>query len=70
MPRRAKGELFVARESFWSHEYGFIMKGERVRNGHDLLKCHAEFFKPADDGIMYDVEQATAAPGERRGEPR
>ena len=38
----------------------------RVRAGHALARAHPELFDPADVGIHYDVEQATAAPGEAR----
>jgi hypothetical protein len=35
-----------------------------VRKGHALLKEHGAMFEPLH--VHYDVEQATAAPGERR----
>jgi hypothetical protein len=35
-----------------------------VREGHWLLEKYPELFRPVR--VQYDVEQATAAPGERR----
>lgn len=46
----------------------FVNAGERVRAGHSLLREQGSFFEPVDTTVQYDVEQATAAPGERRGE--
>jgi hypothetical protein len=37
----------------------------RVRAAHPLAKAMPDLFKPID--VHYDVEQATAAPGEKRG---
>ena len=68
MPRTTEPELYVARSS------GVIkVKGEtitylagrtRVRAGHPLLKARPDAFVPLE--ANYDVEQATAAPGEKR----
>jgi hypothetical protein len=33
-------------------------------------KAHPELFNPAEDSARPVVEQATAAPGEARGEPK
>lgn len=47
----------------------FVQKGELVHHSHPLLKGRDEMFDPADDFGRFDrpeVEQATAAPGERR----
>lgn len=50
----------------------FVQKGELVRAGHPLLKGREDLFDPADDFGRFDhrseVEQATAAPGEKRSE--
>lgn len=70
MPRTKQPDLYVARQSFWCELDGvmtFIAQGERVRAGHELLRIQGEHFEPADTHIRYDVEQATAAPGEKRG---
>ncbi len=40
--------------------------GQRVRAGHPILAGREEFFRPLE--IHYDIEQATASPGEKRGE--
>ncbi len=47
-----------------------IRKGERVREGHEYMRGREEFFSLPDTDVMYDVEQATAAPGEKRGAKR
>ncbi len=43
-----------------------IQKGERVRAGHPYLKGREAFFDVAE-ATQYDVESATAGPGEKRG---
>ena len=45
----------------------FVQKGELVHKSHPLLKGREELFDPADRITRFDVEQATAAPGEKRG---
>jgi hypothetical protein len=45
-----------------------IYKGQRVREGHEYLKGREEFFSSPDSDVMYDVEDATAAPGRKRGQ--
>lgn len=52
-----KGETFV-----------FSKGTTLVREGHPLLKAVGYAFEPASDHVHYDVEQATAAPGEKRGD--
>ncbi len=47
-----------------------IYKGQRVREGHEYLKGREQFFsEPGLGDVMYDVEDATAAPGRKRGAP-
>jgi hypothetical protein len=71
--RKRESEIFVAKTSFACEVDGerlFINQGERVRSGHPLLKNQGAYFEPADTTVhfdMPDVEQATAAPGEKRG---
>lgn len=65
--------VFVATETFATvDESGsplFVHKGAtRVREGHDLLRRYPHYFEQADMNVQYDVEEATAAPGEKRGE--
>ena len=69
MARKAEPEIYVATQSFAAEVDGVpvvVAVGERVRRGHELLKQHGGYFEPADQGVQYDVEQATAAPGEKR----
>jgi hypothetical protein len=65
-------QMYVARESFYA-----VVNGERtmihggidlVAAGHPILKRYPGMFVPAP--VRFDVEQATAAPGERRGAPQ
>jgi hypothetical protein len=44
-----------------------IPAGEIVRAGHPLLRGRMEHFEPVESFGRFDVEQATAAPGETRG---
>jgi len=48
----------------------FVQKGELVHSGHPLLKGREDLFDPADNFGRFDrpeVEEATAAPGQKRG---
>jgi hypothetical protein len=72
MPRTARrtSDIFIATREFHHELDGFpdiVRRGELVRQGHELLRCYPEFFEPVENGVKYDVEQATAAPGELRG---
>lgn len=60
-----KSDVYVARESF-AYDGGVVAVGERVRKGHELLDKYPEYFEAADQNVAYDVEQATASPGEKR----
>lgn len=67
--QRSRVNLFVAMESFVATVDGTpvaVKEGDLVREGHDLLRGREEMFAPADDHVRFDVEQATAAPGETR----
>jgi hypothetical protein len=61
---RAKAPAFVEIRGVEYH----VHEGDLVREGHELLKAMPDHFVPADDVVRFDVEQATAAPGEKRGE--
>lgn len=70
MAAQKKVELYKAKESFVTHIDGeqiSVVRGDLVRAGHAMLKGREDLFEPATDYIRFDVEQATAAPGERRG---
>lgn len=64
--------IFIAKESFSTELDGVqitVMKDiTRVREGHPLLDGREQFFRLLD--VHYDLEQATAAPGEKRGARR
>jgi hypothetical protein len=75
MPPRKTPTHYRARHAFgvmWEGEQITIPAGEIVRAGHPLLRGRDEHFEPVDrlGRFDVDVEQATAAPGERRGETR
>lgn len=67
-----KGRVFVATETFITHVDGRqvnVVKGKtRVREGHVLLTKNPHLFKPAEDFVDFDVEDASADPGVKRGE--
>ena len=64
--------IYVATHTFSTDYDGkteFVHRGvTRVRAGHPLVRLNPQFFAPVD--AHYDVEQATAAPGEKRGRRR
>ncbi len=66
--------VYIAKESFAAEIDGVpvvVRKGvTRVRAGHPLLAGREQMFEPADAHADFDVEAATAAPGERRARPR
>jgi hypothetical protein len=71
--KRSAADIYVAKHSFSCELDGeklFVTQGERIRAGHPLLRAQGDYFEPVDMTVRYDVEQATAAPGEKRGEPR
>lgn len=62
-------DILVARESFSGvlpdgTAFDAIAGETRVRAGHASAKAWPDYFEPID--VHYDVEQATAAPGEKR----
>ncbi len=50
-----------------NEDYSFVEGVTRIRSDHPLAKAHPDFFTPAEDNRHYDVEEATAAPTEKRG---
>lgn len=62
-------DIYVARDSasviIEGDRYALQKGLTRVRAGHPLVERHPELFEPLD--VHYDVEDATQAPGRRRG---
>jgi hypothetical protein len=62
--------IFVAKDSFVGDVDGlpvvFNAGQTRVREGHPILDIYADLFEELD--VQYEVEAASAAPGETRGE--
>lgn len=46
----------------------FVRGVTRVARSHPLAKTHPQWFAEAEQGLTYEVESATAAPGEKRGQ--
>jgi hypothetical protein len=72
MPRPGGPKRYRAKHAFgvmYEGEHITVAAGEIVRAGHPLLKGRDEHFEPVENFGRFDVdvEQATAAPGERRG---
>jgi len=64
------GDIVVAKESGFltlasGEVVGFKRGVTRFRNTHPAVRQAPQFFEPIS--VHYDVEQATAAPGELRG---
>lgn len=70
---KSEPQVFVAKESGSAEVDGenvtFVKGVTRVRKGHKILEQLRQFFEPADEHLSYDVEAATAAPGEKRDDP-
>lgn len=66
-------DVLVASESFSGAladgtSFSAQRDNTRIRASHPAAKRWPDYFKPID--VHYDVEQATASPGEKRGETR
>lgn len=63
--------IFIAVESFsCRHEgadHSFVKDQSRVREGHPVLVGREHLFKVIEPSFGYEVEAASAAPGEKRG---
>src|SRR5687767_1830962 len=46
----------------------FVRGVTRVARNHPLATIHPQWFQEAEQGLTYEVEQTTAAPGEKRGQ--
>jgi hypothetical protein len=68
MSKTKLAQIYVARETFTAKGYDYPIKAgqTRLREGHPLLRSHADAFEPIAASPEFDIEQATAAPGERR----
>jgi hypothetical protein len=71
----ANDGIMIATETFAAQvgdEPFMVHKGQtRVRADHQLVKNNPDYFEPVADAVTIgDVEQATAAPGEKRGQRR
>jgi len=69
--KKTTGEIFIAIDSFVGvlpsgNDFIATKNTTRVREGHEALKLWPDLFKPID--VHYEVEDATAAPGSKRGE--
>lgn len=69
--KKSGGRVYIATTSGTAdvdgENYPFTKNVTRVSEGHPLLKQCPDFFELAENHIHYEVEQATAAPGEKRG---
>lgn len=68
-----KPDFYRAKEAFVTQFEGdqvSVAAGELVRAGHPILKRREDLFEPVSDFGRFDVEQATAAPGEKRGDKK
>lgn len=71
MPSKSKpepAEVYRCTEAFsvWEGQVPTVYgEGQEVLGDHPILKSHRAFFTKASDAIR-GIEQATAAPGERR----
>lgn len=70
MARPRKVDMYVCREAFVATmpdgDRVAVKVGELARAGHPIIQGREEFWEPVEKHIRFDVEQATAAPGERR----
>lgn len=57
------GQMMKAIEGFFAGDE-FVAAGEILDSSHSLVRNHPEFFQPLV--ARFDVEAATAAPGEKR----
>ena len=67
---RSKVEYYQAVESFVTMLDGEptqVSAGDLVHPDHPILRGRPELFRPAKGHVRFDVEQATSAPGEKRG---
>jgi len=63
----ASSDILVAKESFSWENIVFAKGQTRVRADHPAAKANPQYFERVDLSLTYEVEQATARPGEKRG---
>jgi hypothetical protein len=69
MPKE-KVDLYQANQSAATIVDGeeiWVKEGDLVRAGHPILEGREWLFDPAEDYVRFDVEQAEAKPGVKRG---
>ncbi len=70
--QQSQPKVYVAVDSFVCNYDGadhvFRPDGPFVREGHPILTGREHMFREVTAHPSYEVEQATAAPGERRGQ--
>jgi hypothetical protein len=69
MAKRKASDYYRANQGFSTVLDGeplFVARGELVHKDHPLLQGRNELFDPAENFGRFDVEAATAAPGEKR----
>ena len=68
----AEGRILVAKESFTHTFQGavhvFVEGQSRVREGHPVLRGIEHLFEPIRPQPGYEIEDASAAPGSKRGQ--
>ena len=70
---KAKADTYRAKESFvtmFEGEQVAVAKGDLFDGSHRILRGRDELFEPVErkDFVRFDVEEATAAPGRKRGD--
>jgi hypothetical protein len=72
MAKKAVSDYYRATQGFSitldDGQQVWVKEGELVHKDHELIKRAKDLFVPAENFGRFDVEQATAAPGEKRGE--
>ena len=64
----AEGTLYTPIDTFEGANHETFVKDKTfVREGHPILDTYGHMFTPARADYEWPDEQATAAPGERRG---
>jgi hypothetical protein len=72
MPRAKKPRYYRAKTSFPVTEGGIladsVREGEVLSANHPYVERYTDMLEPTEKFGRFDVEQATAAPGEKRGD--